>query len=133
MCNPSQIKKYGAQPQNILWTVVRGDTGSLKIEFYDTDETTAWNTENWEFAASTYDPNGEILDELTVQPGEGYVTIIAPASLTSDWGDRYASIVAELSFDLQVTIPAEGEEDTIWTPVIGKVQVLGDITPIGGL
>lgn len=132
MCDPNAIKKYGAQPTNILWSVVRGDTGSLKIEFYNTDETTGWDTTGWTYAATTYDPKGDILDELIVQPGTGYVTIIAPASLTANWGTRYASVVAELSFDLQVTIPAEGE-DTIWTPVIGTVRVLGDITPSGTL
>lgn len=132
MCDPTSIKKYGAQPTNIQWTVVRGDTGTLKIQFYDTDETTAWDTDGWTYAATTYDPQGDFLDELTVQPGVGYVTIIAPASLTTNWGSRYGSVVAELGFDLQVTIPAEGE-DTIWTPVIGTVRVLGDITPGGTL
>jgi hypothetical protein len=130
MCDPTLIKKYGAQPTNIQWTVVRGDTGILKVEFYDINETTAWDTEDWTYSATTYDPKGDFLDELTVQPGTGYVTIIAPASLTANWGSRYSSVVAELSFDLQVTIPAEGE-DTIWTPVIGTVRVLGDITPSG--
>jgi hypothetical protein len=38
--------------------------------------------------------------------------------------------VAELSFDLQVIIPAgSGEgEDTTWTPVIGTICVLGDVS-----
>jgi hypothetical protein len=42
-------------------------------------------------------------------------------------------VVAELPFDLQITIPTDGPNDTIWTPVIGTICVLGDITPGGSL
>jgi hypothetical protein len=38
-----------------------------------------------------------------------------------------------LPFDLQITIPAATGEDTVWTPVIGTICVLGDITPGGSL
>jgi hypothetical protein len=49
---------------------------------------------------------------------------MAPASLTANWGTGFKSVVTELTFDLQVTIDAE----TIWTPLIGTISVLGDIT-----
>jgi hypothetical protein len=32
--------------------------------------------------------------------------------------------VAELTFDLQVVI----ENETVWTPVIGTISVIGDVT-----
>jgi len=38
-----------------------------------------------------------------------------------------------LPFDLQITIPAASGEPTVWTPVIGTICVLGDITPGGSL
>jgi hypothetical protein len=131
MCTPDQIKKYGAQPTNIQWTVVRGDTGILKVEFYDVDETTEWDIDGWEFYATAYDVSGDVLDELNVVVSEGYITITAPASITEKWGSGYKTIVAELPFDLTVEIPQEGENQ-IWTPIIGTIRVLGDITP-GGL
>ena len=49
---------------------------------------------------------------------------MAPASITELWGTGYKSVVTELTFDLQVTIDGE----TIWTPLIGTISVLGDIT-----
>ena len=39
MCT-SSIEKYGANPANIQWTVVRGDSATLKIEFLENDEST---------------------------------------------------------------------------------------------
>jgi hypothetical protein len=43
--------------------------------------------------------------------------------LSAFWGSTYRSSVAELMFDLEVTI-----DDTVWTPVIGTITVLGDIS-----
>ena len=132
MCTPT-IEKYGATPANVQWTVVRGDTAKLTVQFLEDDETTYFDTEGWEYRATVYDPNGDLLDELIVETEEnGDVTIIAPASITENWGTAFRSVVAELQFDLQVIIPETGE-DTIWTPVIGTVCVLGDITPGGSL
>lgn len=131
MCTPAEIKKYGAQPANIQWTVVRGDTAVLKVEFFDVDETTEWDIDGWEFTATAYDPSGDVLDELQAVASEGYITITAPASMTQHWGSGYKTIVSELLFDLTVEIPQEGENQ-IWTPIIGTIRVLGDITP-GGL
>lgn len=132
MCTPT-IEKHGATPANVQWTVVRGDTARLNVKFLEDDESTFFDTEGWEYRATVYDPNGDVLDELEVEYEDtSDVTIIAPASITENWGTAYKSVVAELSFDLQAVIPESGE-DTIWTPVIGTICVLGDITPGGSL
>ena len=130
MCAPS-VEKHGASPANIQWTVVRGDSATLKVEFFDDDEKTYFNTTNWDFLATAYDASGDILDELPVVEGNGFVEIKVPADTTQNWGANYKTVVAELPFDLQVTITA-GSDVTTWTPVIGTICVLGDITP-GGL
>jgi hypothetical protein len=133
MCAPT-IEKYGATPANIQWTVVRGDSATLKIEFFEDDETTYWDTNGWTFLSTAFDPTGAVLDELAVTDEEGYVTISIPAATTLNWGTQYKTVVAELPFDLQVTIPGgSGEEDTIWTPVTGTICVLGNVTPGGSL
>lgn len=119
-CSP---EIFGANPANLKWQVVRGDTSSLRVEFFENDEVTPFNTSDWEYAATTYDFRGDVLDELEVSAGNGYVDITAPADITSLWGSGYTSTVAELAFDLQVTI-----DDMIWTPVIGTITVLGDVT-----
>jgi hypothetical protein len=132
MCTPT-IEKHGATPAYIQWTVVRGDTAKLNVQFLEDDETTPFDADGWEFRATAYDPNGDVLDELEVEyENEWDITIVAPASITENWGSSYRSVVAELPFDLQVIIPETGE-DTVWTPVIGKICVLGDMTPGGSL
>lgn len=133
MCAPT-IEKYGASPANIQWTVVRGNSATLKIEFFEDDETTYWDTDGWTFLSTSYDPTGDVLDELPVTEEAGYVTISIPAETTLNWGNQYKSVVSELPFDLQVTIPGgSGEQDTIWTPVVGTICVLGNVTPGGSL
>ena len=120
-CGP---KVFGANPANIKWNVVRGDTAVIRIQFLEDDEATAYDTSTWDFAASAYDYKNGITDELEITAGTGYVDITAPADITSLWGDGYKRTVAELAFDLQVTI----DNDTIWTPVVGTISVLGDVT-----
>jgi hypothetical protein len=120
-CSP---EIFGADPANIKWQIVRGDTSPLKVEFYQNDEVTPYDTTGWEYSASTYDFRGDVIDELVVNPGAGYVEITATPEITSLWGQGYGSVVAELAFDLQVTIDGE----TVWTPVIGTISVLGDVT-----
>lgn len=120
MCGP---EIFGADPVRIKWNVVRGDTASLRVEFLDNDEVTYFDTSDWEYVASSYDPKGDIIDELIVNPGEGYVDIIAGPDLTQFWGTGYGSALAELTFDLQVTI-----DNTVWTPVIGNILVIGDVS-----
>lgn len=119
-CSP---EIFGANPANVKWQVVRGDTASLRVEFYENDEATAFDTSDWLFSSTTYDFRGDVLDELEVEPGDGYVVITAPAEITEFWGNGYSATVAELAFDLQVSI-----DGSIWTPVIGTITVLGDVT-----
>jgi hypothetical protein len=61
MCAPT-IEKYGASPANIQWTVVRGDSATLKIEFFEDDETTYWDTDGCTFLSTAYDPTGDFLE-----------------------------------------------------------------------
>jgi hypothetical protein len=120
-CNP---EIFGADPVNIKWNVVRGDKASLRIEFLNDDEVTYFDISDWNFQSFAYDPKGDIIDELLVTPGVGYVDIIANSDVTQFWGTGYSSVVAELSFDLQVTL----DDSTTWTPVIGFIRVLGDVS-----
>lgn len=120
-CGP---ETFGADPAQIKWQVVRGDDAILRVEFLENDETTAYDTSGWQYAASAYDFKGDVTDELEVVAGSGYVEITAPADTTQYWGTGYGSTVAELAFDLQVTI----DNETVWTPVIGTISVLGDVT-----
>ena len=115
---------FGADPARIKWQVVRGDTSPLRIEFLEDDETTYFNTSDWIFEATSYDPQSDALDILETTPGNGYVDILVPSSITELWGKGYKSVVTELTFDLQVVI----DNETTWTPVIGTITVLGDIT-----
>ena len=128
-CVP-EIQKYGSKPANIQWTVVRGDTATIRVEFWEADETTEYDTSTWLYEATAYNPAKDITYTLETAPAANYVDITALPADTVEWGTGASSVVAELSFDLEVTIPAEGSgiEDTIWTPVIGTICVLGDIT-----
>ena len=131
MCT-STINRFGASPASIQWKVVRGDTAQLSVDFFELDEVTGFDCDGWTYKATTYDSAGDVLDELLIESEGHSVSIIAPASLTLNWGSGYKNVVSELPFDLQVRIPAVGE-DTIWTPIIGTITVLGDVTPGGSL
>jgi hypothetical protein len=120
-CGP---ETFGADPARIKWNIVRGDTSPLRVEFLEDDELTYFDTSDWTYEATSYDPQSDVLDSLEVTPGNGYVDIMAPASLTANWGVGYKSVVTELTFDLQVTI----DNNTVWTPVIATINVIGDIT-----
>jgi hypothetical protein len=120
-CGPETL---GANPANIKWTVVRGDTAKLRVEFLESNEITYYDINGWSFDSSTYDFRGDVVDPLSVEVGDGYVDIIASASITREWGTGFTSQIAELAFDLQATL-ADG---TIWTPVVGTIKVIGDVT-----
>jgi hypothetical protein len=130
MCAPT-VEKYGASPANIQWTVVRGDTATLLVEFLEDDEITPFDCSEWTFRATAYDPMGNVLDNLTVTVDDNEATITAPASVTEDWGTGYNQVAAELKFDLEVIIEggSGANADTVWTPVIGTICVLSDMTP----
>ena len=127
MCSPT-IEKFGATPANIQWTVVRGDYASFTVSFLENDEVTEFDTDGWAFSATAYDPTADILDELEVSVDGSAVTVSAPASVTENWGIKYRSVVAELSFDLQAIVP-DANSTITWTPVIGTICVLGDVSP----
>jgi hypothetical protein len=114
---------YGLTPINVRWNVVRGDTAELLVEFLENDETTSVDTSDWTFEATSYDYKGDVLDELDVQTEGTSIVIVAASDITENWGTGYASVVAEVAFDLQVTI-----DDKIWTPIVGTINVIGDIT-----
>lgn len=128
-CSPG-IEKFGSSPIHIQWCIVRGDTGTMRIKFFEADEATLFDTDSWIYAASAYDSKTGTLYTLDVYPNVGFIDVVAQSSITESWGVGFGSVVGDLSFDIQVTIPADGE-DTVWTPVIGTIQVLGDIS--GGL
>ena len=136
-CSPS-LEQYGAEPVNVQWKVVRGSNGSITIDFLEINETTAFDTAGWTYKATSYDPSGQVLDDLPTEATTGSVTITVDSCITENWGTGYKNVVAELPFDLQVTIPGitvSGitSEDIIWTPVIGTICVLGNVTPGGSL
>lgn len=120
-CGPEVI---GAEPANIKWTVVRGDTAKLRVEFLESNETDYFDISDWSFEASTYDFRGDVIDPLTVEVSAGYVDIIALPAITREWGTGFTSQIAELAFDLQATF----EDGTVWTPVVGTIKVIGDVT-----
>ena len=135
MCSPI-IEKLGASPANIQWTVVRGDNANLKIEFFEDDEVTPYDTSEWSFSATAYDPSSDVLDDLVVETYEdGVVYILADKNITENWGGtKYKPVVAELRFDLTAVIPGDGvsggggDLETVWTPVVGTICVLGDVS-----
>lgn len=121
LCTP-QI--FGADPLNVVWNVVRGDTAILKVEFYETDEATAYDTSAWSYEATAYDPISGTSYELDVVASDGYATITAADDVTSNWGTGSTYRVKNLEFDLQVTTG----DASIWTPVRGSISVISDIT-----
>lgn len=124
----SIIDSFGASPASVKWTVVRGDTARLRVEFLNSDEVSFYDTSTWTFLSTAYDSKSNNSYSLVTTPGEGYVDITATPTLTSTWGTGSKPIASELSFDLQITI----DVDTVWTPVIGTIAVLSDVTGVGG-
>ena len=115
----------GADPMTLKWNVVRGDTAVLRVEFYEPDEETVFDTTGWRFEAAAYEYAVDITDPLSVSSGDGYVEVTASADVTSNWGaGRGGSRVSELGFDVQVTMA----NNVIWTPVVGTISVIGDVT-----
>lgn len=115
---------FGSDPVNVTWKVVRGDTAEILINFYEPDETTFYDTSTWSFSATAYDPKTDISYDLDIEPGDGYVQITAQPEVTQDWGSGSRSIVGDLAFDLEVIV----DNRTVWTPIIGRISVLGDVT-----
>lgn len=121
LCIPEII---GADPYNIVWNVVRGDTATLKIEFYETNEIDLYDTTGWTYISTAYEAKTDTSYTLTTTASPGYVTITAPKTMTDDWGVGSKYRIAELELDLQVTF----SDSTVWTPVRGTISVISDIT-----
>ena len=126
----NQIEQYGADPAKIQWSVVRGDTSTIQVQFLENDEVTFLDTSNWTYTSTAYDPVTKISYDLDVFDGEGFINITASPEQTDTWGTGYRPLVSELSFDVQVT---RTTDNVIWTPVTGTICVLGDTTRGGSL
>jgi len=117
----------GADPAYVKWNVVRGDTSTLRVEFYQRDESNPYDTTNWTYQSTVYDRKGNTLTTLQTSGSDGYVDITATAEVTQNWGSGIDDIVEQLDFDVEVTM----DGGTVWTPVIGIISVIGDITGSG--
>lgn len=123
-CDGNEI--IGAKPANVKWNVVRGDTASIVVQFLEKDEVTYYDTSDWTYSSYAYDAKTNSQYELSVELIEEGVKITATPELTASWGTGRSDTVAELTFDLQVTI----DNDTVWTPIIGTIGVIGDVTGV---
>jgi hypothetical protein len=121
------FNNFGANPAYIQWKVVRGDTAVLRVEFYDQDEKNPYDTTGWTFICTVHNKRTGQFFDLDVEGGNGFATITATPSVTEQWGSGITNLVAQLDFDLEVTIQENGDT-IVWTPVIGIISVIGDIT-----
>lgn len=122
-CGPHTIDNT---PLVFKWDVIRGDTAKLKVEFLENDETTYVDISTWDFVASVYDSSTSTREQLDIIIETGYVELIADPFITETWGigSDPLGTVASIKFDLQVIT----SEDVTWTPVIGTINVVGDIS-----
>ena len=118
------MQRVGQEPINIKWVVTRGDTASLNVKFLNDDEETYFDTTGWQFEATAYSKSDNVFDDLPVTMEGSDVIITAPSDLTEFWGSGIKRNVSELSFDLQVLI----DRDSVWTPIVGTITVIGDVT-----
>lgn len=123
MNNYDDPQIIGAKPAYITWKVVRGDTATIMVQFLENDEVTSYDTTGWTYVSKAYDSNTSTSYNLLVEEVTNGVKITASSDITATWGTAPKNRVAELSFDLQVTIDAE----TVWTPILGNISVLGDV------
>lgn len=122
-----KIISVGQNPTNLQWKIVRGNTSTIRIEFLNNDESTPWDTTGWTYVSTAYDQINDTSDELDVFDGGTYVDITAPAEITSNWGIKYGNIVGEVPFDLQISFISNGS-NIVWTPIVGTICLLGDVT-----
>lgn len=123
-CCPDELDFIGAEPAQIKWRIVRGDTATLLVQFYENDEINFYDTSTWTYLATAYESKADRFDELDIEVHAGYVKITASPEITSTWGVNAKT--AELNFDVQVTI----DGTTVWTPIIGIISVVGDVTGV---
>ena len=117
-------QKVGVDPVNIRWNVTRGDSSSIRVQFLEADEATSVDTSQWIFEASAFNRKERIFDDLEIEVDGNSVIITATSDLTEFWGTGVSTTVAELTFDLQVII----DRNTVWTPIVGTITVIGDVT-----
>ena len=122
-CSSDSPISIGAEPQNVKWTIVRGDDASAVFEWYENDGVTPKDTTGWTYLSSAYDAKTSTKYSLTTTAEAGKVTVTIPNATSALWGTGSAAIVAELIFDLQVTINSKK-----WTPILGSIVVRSDIT-----
>ena len=115
---------FGLEPVKLKWNIVRGDTATLRIDFFEEDEETHYDISNWSITATAYDPKAETFDDLIVTVNDGWIVVTAESDITSFWGAGIKSRVNELSFDVEVIL----DDNTTWTPVRGFISVMGDVT-----
>ena len=124
MNNKISRQVVGVRPVNIKWVVVRGDSSALKVQFLENDEETSYDITNWQFSATAFSPKDQIFDDLEVSVDGNEITITASSDITEFWGSGVSTTVAELDFDLEVQV----SRDTVWTPIVGTITVVGDVT-----
>ena len=122
-CSSDSPITIGAEPQNVKWSVVRGDDAAATFEWYENDGVTLKNTSTWTYSASAYNQKTSTKYALTCTTGAGYVIVQIPSATSAQWGTGSSNIVAELKFDLQVTIDSKK-----WTPILGNIVVYSDIS-----
>lgn len=121
LCAPDII---GSSPVNIKWNVVRGDTATLRVDFLEDDEVTAIDISGWDIGATAYDSKANLSYALDITVNNGWIVVTAESDVTENWGTGIRYRVNELNFDIQVTLA----DDTVWTPVIGVISVIADVT-----
>lgn len=114
----------GSSPVNVKWNIVRGDTATLRIDFLEDDETTAYNISSWVIESSVYNPRTGARNDLEITKNNGWIVLTARADLTAQWGDGFRYRVNELNFDVEVTL----SDGTVWTPVVGVISLISDIS-----
>ena len=114
----------GANPVNVQWNVVRGDTATLRIDFLQDDEVTYVDVSNCAVDATAYDSKTQTSYELAVSFIDEFIVILAEPNVTAQWGTGTKYRINELNFDVEVTLP----DGSIWTPVIGTISVISDVT-----
>lgn len=116
--------EVGEQPANVIWNVVRGDTATLLIQFFESDEATPIDTDDWTYLSTAYNARTDTNYVLDITSSSGSVTVTADPVTTEAWGEGISTKVAELTYDIQVVRP----DGVVWTPVIGTIRVIGDVT-----
>jgi hypothetical protein len=117
-------QRLGVTPVNIRWNVTRGDSSSIRVQFLEANEVTSVDISKWIFEATAFNRKERIFDDLEVKVSGSSVIITATSDLTEFWGTGVNTTVAELTFDLQAII----DRNTVWTPIVGTITVIGDVT-----